>query len=86
MQQFEDTFTSHGFLTVCNHGGIEIEINSSNDSVRYRFNYGDPEDKDNMEIFETEIIYEFIEDDPTEATAGFKHGDTFYSLNEFMRT
>ena len=91
MEHFNDNFTTHGYLTICNHGGIEIEIADSNDSLRYRFNFGEPENKDlkdNMEIFESEITYQLDEDaipSSGDIIAGFKHGDTFYPLNEFMR-
>jgi len=72
-------FTVHGFYTISNAGGIEVELNDSGDGVRYRFS-GDPE------IMEAEIIYGPNEDDPAgDFIAGFMHGDTFYPLNEFMR-
>lgn len=30
-------FKPHGCLSICNWGGIEIEINCTNESVRYRY-------------------------------------------------
>jgi len=78
-------FNPNGFYTISNCGGIEVEINSSGDGVRYRFRYGQ-DDLENEEIFETDIIYEPDEDDPSgDFIAGFLHGDIFYSLNNVMR-
>ena len=33
----EKDFKPHGYLCICNWGGIEIEINDINESVRYRY-------------------------------------------------
>ena len=33
----EKDFKPHGFLSISNLGGIEIEINRTNESVRYRY-------------------------------------------------
>ena len=33
----EKDFKPHGYLTLTNYGGIEIEINDTNESVRYRY-------------------------------------------------
>ena len=33
----EKDFKPHGYLTLTNYGGIEIEINRTNESVRYRY-------------------------------------------------
>ena len=33
----EKDFKPHGYLTLTNWGGIEIEINDTNESVRYRY-------------------------------------------------
>ena len=33
----EKDFKPHGYLTLNNWGGIEIEINDTNESVRYRY-------------------------------------------------
>jgi hypothetical protein len=38
-------FKPHAFITISNHGGIEIMLNRSNDGVYYRFSYG----QDNLE-------------------------------------
>lgn len=88
MKQFEDAFTIHGYLTICNHGGLEVEISSSGDSVRYRYNFGEDNNDTNLdtEIKETEIIYEPNEDDPSgDFIAGFMVNDTFHPLSGFMR-
>ena len=80
-----NTFEVHGLYTICNAGGIEVEIHPSGDGIRYRFNYGQDNLQDE-EIFETKIIYEPNEDDPAgDFEAGFLHGDTFYPLSKVMR-
>ena len=33
----EKDFKPHGYLSISNLGGIEIEINDTNESVRYRY-------------------------------------------------
>ena len=35
----KNLFTSHGYLTLSNHGGLEIEINNSGDAARLSY-YG----------------------------------------------
>jgi len=71
-----DRFKPDATLTICNHGGIEIMFNHSNDGVYYRFNYG--QDMEHEEIYEAEIEHE-------EGGAYFTHGSTQYDLKEFMR-
>ena len=60
MKQFEDTFKPQGFFGICNHGGLEIEISASGNSVRYRYDFGEDNNDPNLDtkIKETEIIYE----------------------------
>ena len=88
MEQFEDTFKPQGFLVVCNHGGLEIEISASGDSLRYRYDFGEDNNDPNLdtEIKETEIIYEPNENNPSgDFIAGFMVNDSFYALSDFMR-
>lgn len=50
-------FTIHARFALTNTGGIEIMINTSQDGVYYRFNYGQA-DLQGEEIFEAEIQYD----------------------------
>jgi len=70
---FEDEFTPHGYLTLSNWGGIEIELSRDGDGVRYRYT-GDEE----FNIAEIEY------DDEGRPTFTTDEHRTFY-LDEFMR-
>ena len=71
----EDNFRVDGYMTLSNSGGIEIELDNSGDSLRYRFNnngtYTEPE--------ETFIAFDI------DGEAMFVDGDTEYHLSDFMR-
>ena len=41
--KMKDEFIPHGYCTISNCGGIEVEINRAGDAVRYRWSYGNPE-------------------------------------------
>lgn len=91
MNKDKKEFTAQGFLTTCNFGGIEIEIYPSNESLRWRFNFGEDDPDLNNEIHEAEIVYEPNEDNPAgDFVAGFfikanEDEATFYPISDFMR-
>lgn len=77
-----NTFQVHAFITLSNTGGIEIMLNSSEDGVYYRWNYGQP--LDDEEIYEAEILF----DQDGEAYfihVGVNDVHTSYYLNQAMR-
>ena len=43
--KMKDEFIPHGYCTISNCGGIEVEINRAGDAVRYRWSYGNPNEK-----------------------------------------
>lgn len=71
---FQDEFTPTGYLTLSNSGGIEVEIASSGDGLRYKYT-------DDIEPTEAEIQYDEDGDAFFTTTEGHE-----YKLNEFMRT
>jgi hypothetical protein len=80
-------FTAQAYEPISNVGGLEIMLNRSNDGVFYRFNYG--QDIENEEIFEAEIEYGQEDDEDNnseEIRAFFRHGETKYFLDRFMKT
>ena len=83
-------FTPHAFITLSNHGGIEIMLNRSNDGVYYRFSYGNDLSKE--DIFDAEILYS--EEEGKEGEPYFIHQTSgkgkenvysVYYLSEAMR-
>lgn len=93
MTDFQDVFTPHGTHIFNNWGGIELELNRSNDGVRYRFNFGEDTE---LEVFEAEIIevdnpdWDGTDDNDNQMLSGFEHttknGDVeIYYLQDFLR-
>lgn len=68
----EKDFKPHGFLALNNLGGIEIEINDTNESVRYRY-FGNVGQKP------CKISY------TNKGRAYFRAHKRRYYLDEFMR-
>ena len=68
----EKDFKPHAYLTLTNLGGIEIEINDTNESVRYRY-YG------NVGRKPCKISY------TNKGRAYFRVYGRRYYLDEFMR-
>jgi|ERR1044072_7551482 hypothetical protein len=71
-----ERFKPDSFFQQSNGGGIELMLNVSCDGVYYRWSYG--QDLTNEPIFEAEI-------ETDETGSYFMHGDTRYSLNNFMK-
>jgi hypothetical protein len=67
-----ENFTAHGYLTISNHGGVEIELSPCGDGLRYMWFDREPE--------EAEILYD------KNGEAYFKIGKTRFYLSEFMKT
>jgi hypothetical protein len=80
-------FIAHGGLVLNNFGGIQIELSSCGESVRYRYNYGD--DNSISEIFEAEIEYFCNGEEDEQYCAAFRAGkgdnESIYFLDEFIR-
>ena len=68
----EKDFKPHGYLALNNWGGIEIEINDTNESVRYRY-FG------NVGLKSCKISY------TNKGRAYFRAYGRRYYLDEFMR-
>ena len=67
-----------GVYTISNFGGIEIlEING--DTIKWRYNFGKPE-----EINESDIFY-CVENEEGEEVDGFFANDTLIEFNEILR-
>lgn len=77
---FEEEFTAQAASGTTYWAGIEIEIASSGDGLRYRWVNGEEAD----EPIETEIEHKDNEE-TGEQEAGFYIGDTFHNLQNFIK-
>ena len=67
-----------GVYTLSNFGGIEI-LSLEGDMVKWRYNFGEPE-----EPTESEIFY-CVENEEGEEVEGFFANDTLIEFNEILR-
>lgn len=84
-----DNFVCHGYMTLTNTGGIEVELADNGDTLRYRFGDGetfsDPIEVDLETFFPEDDRYWPYDDD--ECRTGFQIGpDQIYYLDQFMRS
>ena len=67
-----------GVYTISNFGGIEI-LAIERDTVKWRYNFGEPE-----ELKESEIFY-CVENEEGEEVEGFFANDTLIEFREILR-
>ena len=67
-----------GVYTLSNHGGLEI-LSIDGDTVKWRYNFGEPEETNESEIFYC------VENEEGDEVAGFFANDTLIEFNEVIR-
>ena len=67
-----------GVYTISNFGGIEI-LAIEGDTVKWRYNFGEPEEANESEIFYC------VENEEGEEVAGFFANDNLIEFNEILR-
>ena len=67
-----------GVYTISNFGGIEI-LAIEGDTVKWRYNFGEPEEPNESEIFYC------VENEDGEEVEGFFANDTLIEFNEILR-
>ena len=78
----EEEFKVHGGTHITNTSGIEVELGSSGDGLRYRICWG----QENPIVEEAEILYMESSEEDDESDAYFLDtSGTIWKLNEMMR-